>query len=61
MVKYPTVFTISLLKELSIEELEELEDALWEDRKRVEHVIQYKKFKNAEARWGPFGEIKEEE
>ena len=58
MVKYPAVFSISRLIELCIVELEALEYALWEDRKRVEHVIQYKKFKNAEARWGPF-EVKE--
>jgi len=43
MVKYPEKFTVSELNKLSIEELSELEDALWEDRKRVMSVVKYKK------------------
>ena len=45
MVKYPTKFTVSELKHYSIEELEELEDALYYDRERVMTVLQYKRFK----------------
>tara|TARA_R100000278_G_scaffold96196_1_gene73517 strand:+ start:261 stop:410 length:150 start_codon:yes stop_codon:yes gene_type:complete len=48
MVKYPTKFTISELNKLSIKELNELEDALWEDRKRVMYVVQYKKLEEEE-------------
>ena len=48
MVQYPEKFTTSELNKLSIDELNELEDALWEDRKRVMYVVQYKKLQEEE-------------
>tara|TARA_R100000329_G_scaffold63888_1_gene56862 strand:+ start:477 stop:638 length:162 start_codon:yes stop_codon:yes gene_type:complete len=48
MVKYPKKFTLSALKKLSIAELNELEDALYYDRKRVLNVIAVKKMESEE-------------
>ena len=59
MVKYPTKFTVSELKQYSIEELEELEDALYYDRERVMTVLRYKRFKVTEEKHGPFGDEEE--
>tara|TARA_R100000315_G_C5199304_1_gene116999 strand:+ start:89 stop:238 length:150 start_codon:yes stop_codon:yes gene_type:complete len=48
MVQYPEKFTTSELNKLSIDELNELEDALWEDRKRVMNVLRYKRMESEE-------------
>tara|TARA_R100001163_G_C5045508_1_gene182862 strand:- start:1076 stop:1255 length:180 start_codon:yes stop_codon:yes gene_type:complete len=59
MVKYPAKFTVSELKQYSIEELEELEDAMYNDRERVMTVLRYKRFKVTEEKYGPFGDEEE--
>ena len=43
MTKYPEKFNYSTLNEYSIEELNELADALYYDRKRVMTVLKAKK------------------
>tara|TARA_R100000781_G_scaffold112214_1_gene79268 strand:+ start:493 stop:645 length:153 start_codon:yes stop_codon:yes gene_type:complete len=48
MVKYPEKFVLSELEKLSIEELEEMEDALYYDRKRVLNVLRYKRMESEE-------------
>ena len=48
MVKYPAKFLISELEKLSIDELSELEDALWQDRQRVCNVMAIKKMREEE-------------
>lgn len=48
MVQYPEKFTVSELKKLSIEELEELEDSLYYDRERVMNVLRYKRMEREE-------------
>tara|TARA_R100001082_G_C4365532_1_gene161717 strand:- start:4104 stop:4253 length:150 start_codon:yes stop_codon:yes gene_type:complete len=48
MVTYPKKYIVSELKKLSIEELEELEDALYYDRERVMNVLRYKRMESEE-------------
>ena len=48
MVQYPEKFNYSTLNEYSIEELNELEDALYYDRKRVIAVLKVKKLQQEE-------------
>jgi len=43
MVTYPEKFSLSVLMKLSIDELNELEDALYYDRQRVCNVLAVKK------------------
>ena len=42
MVKYPTKFNHTELNKLNIEELKELEDSLYYERKKVLTVLKYK-------------------
>lgn len=48
MVQYPEKFNYSTLNEYSIEELNELEDALYCDRQRVMTVLKAKKLQQEE-------------
>jgi len=48
MVQYPEKFNYSTLNEYSIEELYELEDALFNDRNRVMAVLKVKKLQQEE-------------
>jgi len=42
MVEYPLIFNHRVLNTLSIEELKELEDSLYNERKKVLTVLKYK-------------------